>query len=90
MVTGTCVLPSLNLSRNEVKFNITEDDKKFEKKEQMKLENPFGYEVNYEWVMPANCPFTVEPAINTIKPHSNSIANFVYSFETGGDPGLKL
>ena len=56
----------------------------------MKLENPFGCEVNYEWVMPANCPFTVEPTKNTIKPHANSIANFVYSFETGGDPGLKL
>ena len=32
MVTGICVLPSLNLSRNEIKFNISEDDKRFEKK----------------------------------------------------------
>lgn len=35
--------PSLNLSRNEIKFNITEEDKRFEKKETLKLDNPFDY-----------------------------------------------
>lgn len=43
LVSGTCVPPSLNLSRNEIKFNITEEDKRFEKKETLKLDNPFDY-----------------------------------------------
>jgi hypothetical protein len=90
VVSGTCVLPSLILSRNEVKFNITEEDNKFEKKEGLKLENPFDYDVSYEWALPLNCQFSVEPASGLIKARSNMATTFVYAFEDGGDPGVKL
>jgi hypothetical protein len=45
MVTGTCILPTLNINKNEIKFTITEDDKKFEKKETLSLDNAYDYDI---------------------------------------------
>jgi len=47
MITGTCLLPTLVLSRTDLKFTVTEDDKKFEKKENIRLDNTFEYDVSY-------------------------------------------
>jgi Leucine-rich repeat (LRR) protein len=57
MITGTCILPTLNLSRNEIKFSITEEDKKFDKKESLNLDNTYDYDIDYEWKAPANSVF---------------------------------
>ena len=45
MVTGTCILPLLSISKNEIRFTITEEDKKFEKKEALSLENVYDYDI---------------------------------------------
>lgn len=46
-MTGTVIQPTLNLSRNEIKFFATEDDKSFEKRETLILTNPYEYEVEF-------------------------------------------
>lgn len=90
MVTGVCVLPSLGLSKNEVKFTIGEEDRKFEKKQILKLDNNFDYDVSYEWVPVANSMFVIEPLKGVVKPHSNVMTSFLYNFQAGAEPGQKI
>ena len=54
------------------------------------MENAFDYEVSYEWTITPNCQFNIEPAKGSIKPHSSMTTTFVYGFENGGEPGVKI
>lgn len=78
MLTGTCVLPTLALSRTELRFAPAEDDRKFEKKETLKLDNAYDYDVEFEWKSVANSQFTIEPATGIVK--ANSSLNTVVGF----------
>lgn len=69
-VVGTVILPSLNLSRTELKFCLTEEDKEFSKCEKLSLKNMFDYEAKFKWVSPSGM-FEVTPEEGVVAPHSD-------------------
>lgn len=89
MVTGTCILPTLNINKNEIKFAITEDDKKFEKKEALTLDNVYDYDIQYEWKVPTNSSFEIEPISGIIKANSQLQITIAFNFEELGE-GTKI
>lgn len=62
MLTGTVIQPTLNVSRNQIKFFASEDDKGFEKKEILVLTNPYEYEVQFSVLKNVeNSLFKIQP-----------------------------
>ena len=59
MILGTCISPTLALSRNDIKFIINDEDRKFEKRESIKLENIYDYDVSFESKTLPNSPFSL-------------------------------
>lgn len=89
MITGTCIQPTLTLSRNDLKFIITEEDKKFQKKEAITFENTYDYDVYYEWKSPVNPSFEIEPMIGCVKANSQLVATVNFNFQDLGE-GSKI
>ena len=91
MLTGTVIQPTLNVSRNQIKFFASEDDKGFEKKETLVLTNPYEYEVQFSVLKNVeNSLFKVQPQSDKVPGNGSKTITILHNFSLVQEFGVKL
>lgn len=69
-ISGTVILPCLSVSKADLRFIFTEEDKEFYKSQKITLKNTYDYEAKYKWFAAKDSIFEVSPDQGVVAPHS--------------------